>query len=504
MGDAIQGCLAGLGCASVDWLLRADEERAAAAAAEPLPEESTWAQYQTGDGDGHFFDNGGDQLEPLLAHTTLIKAKWLLDFARGKVTLPKWRATDGSPIVPPWQDVPPEAVVSLGELRATTMDFTLPIAVLVLPWASTVHPDPSGAVLQNLVPVLRAMARSTVYGAGGPSGGSPKVWGILWDFMSYPARGYTSGYDSAVDDRTPYQLARFKRGFDLREGWYSHPRTSMLIYNFPLPEDAERSDPIESRGWCVTERFLGSISKSELCSITISAQQPSDGAISWFDFATECTATRFAPLAPPAFEAMLREGIAAEEATAGTGISFTDSSDASTACVPQYTRAFLRNTISAAELSYHACFWGHAEAKVLARSLQYMCQQGAAAEVTSLILSRNQLNDAAIAPILSALADGFLPKLEELNLDENQISDVGVSAIFSLLATRKLRLRLLSVSDNLVSDSGATLLAKSLRDGPAAAAPTLKRLCMERNPFGEAAASNLRISCACRGITFVR
>ena len=205
MGDAIQGCLAGLGCASVDWLLRADEERAAAAAAEPLPEESTWAQYQTGDGDGHFFDNGGDELEPLLAHTTLIKAKWLLDLARGKVTLPKWRATDGSerPIVPPWQDVPPEAVVSLGELRATTMDFTLPIAVLVLPWASTVHPDPSGAVLQNLVPVLRAMARSTVYGAGGPGGGSPKAWGILWDFMSYPARGHTSGYDNAVDDRTP-------------------------------------------------------------------------------------------------------------------------------------------------------------------------------------------------------------------------------------------------------------------------------------------------------------
>ena len=209
--------------------------------------------------------------------------------------------------------------------------------------------------------------------------------------------------------------------------------------------EPQPSPPPRPQPRCVTERFLGSISKSELCSmgqrltpcmqppdcmrsacslhafmepcapvcaagITISAQQPSDGAISWYDFATACTATRFAPLAPPAFEAMLRDGIAAEEAAAGTGITFTDSSDASTACVTQYTRAFLRHTISATELSYHACFWGHAEAKVLARSLQYMCQQGAAAEVTRLVLSRNQLNDAAIAPLLSALADGFLPK----------------------------------------------------------------------------------------------
>ena len=93
-------------------LLRTDVERTAAEAAKPLPKGSTWHK------------NGGEELEKLLAYTTLIDAKWLLKLARGKG------------IVPAWQDVPPEAVVTLDDLRASTMHLILPVAVLSYGWAA--------------------------------------------------------------------------------------------------------------------------------------------------------------------------------------------------------------------------------------------------------------------------------------------------------------------------------------------------------------------------------
>ena len=53
--------------------------------------------------------------------------------------------------------------------------------------------------------------------------GHPAAWGIVWDFLSLPQRGYTSGYVpdecdengkvvKSNDDRTPYQLVRFAKG----------------------------------------------------------------------------------------------------------------------------------------------------------------------------------------------------------------------------------------------------------------------------------------------------
>ena len=90
--------------ATAERLLRADEERAAAAAAAPLPEGSMWAMF------------GGTELEPLLAYTTLIDAKWLLELA------------ESGGVLPAWQNVPAVAIVSLADLRASTMQLQLPVA----------------------------------------------------------------------------------------------------------------------------------------------------------------------------------------------------------------------------------------------------------------------------------------------------------------------------------------------------------------------------------------
>ena len=49
-------------------------------------------------------------------------------------------------------------------------------------------------------------------GVNGNGYNKPAAWGIVWDYMSLPQRGRTTGYDKDKDDRTPYQLGRFGRG----------------------------------------------------------------------------------------------------------------------------------------------------------------------------------------------------------------------------------------------------------------------------------------------------
>ena len=79
----------------------------------PLPEGSTW------------HENGGAELEPLLAFTTLVCVRWLLNFAKGEV-LPELKG-----VVPAWQQLPKdEAEVKVEQLRLSTMEYGLPIGVL--------------------------------------------------------------------------------------------------------------------------------------------------------------------------------------------------------------------------------------------------------------------------------------------------------------------------------------------------------------------------------------
>ena len=99
-------------------LLREDVAYAAAEAAKPLPEGSRW------------HNAGGEELEEHLAYTTLIDAAWLLKLLLGEV-MPEREG-----VIPAWQDVPPEAVVKLEDLRHTTMISFLPIAVLSYGWAA--------------------------------------------------------------------------------------------------------------------------------------------------------------------------------------------------------------------------------------------------------------------------------------------------------------------------------------------------------------------------------
>ena len=88
----------------------------------------------------------GEELEPLFECTDLINVRWLLEIAQMRQ------------VVPPWQKVPAEAKVELKDMREWRGDG-LPIGVLSYGWGSADHPDPTGAQLQALLPLLTVIVK---------------------------------------------------------------------------------------------------------------------------------------------------------------------------------------------------------------------------------------------------------------------------------------------------------------------------------------------------------
>ena len=101
--------------------------------------------------------------------------------------------------------------------------------------------------------------------------------------------------------------------------------------------------PYQRRGWCVFEQCLSSLVKNSNCFLRLSALgAAADGTAatrSWFEIITACAAQRTAPMAPDAFEQMMREGVVAAE---GERIVFTSGKDLTEVTIPQYRTAFLR------------------------------------------------------------------------------------------------------------------------------------------------------------------
>ena len=526
----------------VDPLLQKDVARIEAERRQPLPEGSKWGR------------DGGDEIEPLLAFIDVIDAAWLLKLANGEV-MPERKG-----VVPAWQDVPPEAKLSLTTLRKTTMELKLPIAVLSYGWASRGHCDPDGALLRRLKPVLQRMVHCCQHGVDSMSPDErPAAWGIIWDFLSLPQRGYTTGYNAARDDRSPYQLARFSQGLGSINVPYAAIYVTTLVCDWPMPKGAENAAPIEQRGWCIFERALSSVRKHDNCCLQLSLLE-GKGAVNeyWQGFFLTCKATRAAPLPPDAFEAMLRDGMAREEAAPGSGFRFTNGKDATNICIPQYREGFLRLMGGGEELlSFARCGWGDEEVKTLAAALAYAQANRATTQARTLFLSSNKLTDAAMPPLVEAIEAGAMPDLTAFYLYSNEfLGDPGLAALRPLLAGRLsgrlgrfafgsqltaegarllvalmadshfAKLVLLDLSGNRgLGDEGAWAIAGALCEGllpklkelnlrgtgmgdaGAAAlaealggAPELQKLIVGRNPFGKEAKDALKAACERRGV----
>merc|ERR1740117_1405419 len=126
-----------------------------------------------------------------------------------------------------------------------SMFGTIGVLVISYPWLDADHPDKDGLQLRAISHVLKMFDKEAKeeYGAG------CKV-GVFLDYVSMPQRSR----GSAEDDRTPEELATFKRSLQAINLWYGHPKTHVLLVDTDLPAgEKTNTQPYEGRGWCQME-----------------------------------------------------------------------------------------------------------------------------------------------------------------------------------------------------------------------------------------------------------
>jgi hypothetical protein len=364
----------------------------------------TWHEY------------GGAELEPLLAFTTLVDARWLLAFA-------KRRAGDGAalPILPAWHQLPAEAEVSVDDLRRSTWHGGLPIGALSYGWATHAHPDPTGETLQNLIPLLEAICMHC--DELEETTGLHMSWGIFWDFISLPQP--PSLLSSALDQLTAEHLARFQLARQHVDVWYACKWTYSIVLDTPMPPSAVIQATHDRRAWVLFELMLSAIVKDANCCLLLS--QLSGHVSDWPSMRNECTAAARsrAPMSPDQFDRMLIDGVARESAEAGSGIRLSVADDLHGLLLPRYKDAFLRLLGSAEVLDFQELGWDDSQITTLATALEYAHAHGATAKLEQIQLSHNAVGDDGFQALATMLAGGMGSSLRELELEYNDASPEG-------------------------------------------------------------------------------
>ena len=108
---------------------------------------------------------GGDKFEPSLSSgaIALVRADWLIALSE--------KPDESQRVISRRQDMPPEAFLSLSELRGAVQpeDDELRVIVLSYGWTTPSHPDPLGETVQRVAKVLRHY---------------DGTHGVFWDFAS--------------------------------------------------------------------------------------------------------------------------------------------------------------------------------------------------------------------------------------------------------------------------------------------------------------------------------
>ena len=241
--------------------------------------------------------------------------------------------------------------------------------------------------------------------------------------MSLPQRGYTTGYDAARDDRTPYQLQRFGKGLRSVNVWYGAVYTATLVCDWPMPAGAQNPHPIDVRGWCVFERHLSSIVKDSSCYLQLSLLPADAESMDWDgwmdgnDVVDACKGARRPPLAADAFERLMRDNLESG------AFKFTNGKDATNVCIPQYAEAFTRLLGTSKYLGYLKLGWGAAEGEQLAAALASAQRMGTAVAAEKFNLFGNKLGTAGVRAIGKVIEAGALPRLKEFYIQDNGADD---------------------------------------------------------------------------------
>merc|ERR1712151_771365 len=115
----------------------------------------------------------------------------------------------------------------------------------------------------------------------------------------------------------------------------------------------------------------------------------------------------------------MRDGMAREAETAGTGFCFTNGTDATNICIPQYREAFLRLIRAEGELAFFGCSWTDEDMAQLAIALKHAHTAGATTQAYYLRLDDNQLTDKALTHLTDVLTVGAVPRLTAFVLHDN-------------------------------------------------------------------------------------
>ena len=303
------------------------------------------------------------------------------------------------------------------------------------------HPDKDGLQLRAISHVLKIFDKEAKekYGAG------CKV-GVFFDYVSMPQRSR----GSSEDDRTPEELATFKRSLQvcpLPPGpptcppptshpalpapyqsinlWYGNPKTHVLLVDTDLPAgEKTNTQPYKGRGWCIMEFNASGLVKDDLALISLKGLTGKEKDLG--EVRNNGKAAREPPVAPAAFASTLEAGVASG------AIKFTNSGDVGLVATI-YGKAFAAEMAAAVALRYSGLGWDDAQVLTLCEALRAAHAGGGLRKVEKLHLGRNKIGDGATAALVALLEEGAIPKLKELALFNNQISDAGVAALATAL-----------------------------------------------------------------------
>ena len=378
---------------------------------------------------------GASALKAALAHVRLLDAAWLA------------RVADSGGALPHCDDVPAEAMVTLAELERWDDPYSNNLAVLVVccpeldpdvrvqPDGSRCDPDAHGEQLRRISFVLKAFVRAARdYGGG-------KV-GVLWEYSSRINSIVGRGAEEQAGRVGYLRWEQAERALWMQRlhVWHRHPATHVLLVDDADPprgpHEGEESSvqngrfegEVEAEGGrgrrdsgrphirnrrgarCELEACASGVVKDSVALIRLS--QLSGDEAEYIDVIHKGKRGRPPPLAPNAFAARLKRGLASGE------LQLTHAADAPLLW-RAYVEAFASEMRSAVALNFDGLGWDEDAGLCLCEALRHAHAQGGLRALHTLSLHYNGLGDRSMRALAALVAAGALPSLQTLALNGN-------------------------------------------------------------------------------------
>ena len=383
----------------------------------------------------------GSELEPPLENgaIALVDAGWLVTLA------------EDNGVLPPRQAAPPEAFLSLEEVRMMTPmghcagyeRINLRIICVSHTWLQPEHPDPFGYNLRRLGRALKLLLESPHHCGR---------WGVFIDWISlYQACRAPDGTpqsrtvlsDGSCGRRLPSEDVLFRQALRSLGLFYSHMATHVFkLTSFPVgyPGPPYELPPVanlagyDARGWCYCESSWASIG-NKCPDLVIDLHDTHGADMSGVDTGeAECWASllrggqlrRDPPISPARFEAELATR------------SFTNGKDDKPLVAKLYREGFTARMGVCARLVFAGHGWGPAEVATMAETLSTGC----AHNLEMLVLLSNPVGDGGALAIAGMLP--HVPKLRLILMGEATVGTEATAALRAACEARAVDLRMIS------------------------------------------------------------